>query len=441
MEVAALACLLNTESTVDVSEQTNGDTGFGAIFNKALGTGQTGKTAQKKTEQQEKTEDDDQPEDAASQIAALLMPGIVGLTAQTGSVNAAAGGQAGIQKLTTEIPLLQTASQEGTAAQPAVTDTEQFMVNVTAQLDTAGHEIQGELTALKTDESAPPQQTTADPVTADKAVLETAQVQEIMQQMPTSRPVPLAEPPELQLRNPGEKQSAAENAAQTETEVSSVQTLAVSTLQSAETDTGDASSESDSAGMEKSSSTEKEKIRSSEKTGSAQTVSPYADLAASKADRETELTQMQEAVNRALDQFEADFQSVKTDGSTIQIALEPKELGSISITLSAGLNGVSAKIQTDNKDAASLISNQVQRMIQAMETKGVRVDSVEIACNQFSQQNFSGGANQYQGQTPSFVPLHVTAQQESNSVTGGYDSAAEQYAPTDGVGQRVEYRI
>ena len=439
MEVAVLACLLNTEPTVDVSEQTSSDTGFGAILDKALGTRQNGKTAQKKTGQQEKTEDDNQLEDAVSELAVLLVPGMAGVTTETASINAGAAGQAKTQPLTTEDLPLPTVSAKEITLQPTAVGTEQFMATVTSQLDQAGQEIQAELTALMADDSpTTQQQTVTDSLAADTVSAEAVPVQETVQEMPASPAIPLAEQQEPQQKDSGVKKSAAGSAAHAALEDS----YATQSLQSAETDTGDASTNSDTTGMEKSMRMEKGKLRSSEKSESTQTVSPYADLIASKTNRETELTQLREAVSRAMDQFETDFQSIKADGSTVRIALEPKELGSISITLSTGLNGVTAKIQTDNKDAASLISNQVQRMIQAMETKGVRVDSVEIACNQFSQQNFSGGADQYQGQTPTFVPMRIAAQQESSPATGGYDnSTAEQYTPADGVGQRVEYRI
>jgi flagellar hook-length control protein FliK len=172
--------------------------------------------------------------------------------------------------------------------------------------------------------------------------------------------------------------------------------------------------------------------------------SAYPQAAASRMEQKAELTELQAAVDRALNRFETDFQDVKTDGSAIHIALEPKELGSISITLAAGLSGVAAKIQTDNKDAASLISNQVQRMVQSMEAKGVRVESVEVTCNQFSQQDPGGGnAGQYQGQpqTQPYVPLVSAAQRDSGSALSNYESVTEQYASQDNSGGRVEYRV
>lgn len=442
MEVAALACLLSTEPTKDVSEQTNGDKGFGAIFNRTLGTGKNGKTAQKKNPQQEQAEDGDQSEDAGSQMAALLMPGMVGLTVGASGVDSAAVGQADAQAIATELPMLQPEVQAEIATQPAATGTEQFVAMVVQQLDKAGQEIQSQRTALQTDASSLPQQTNVDSA-VDPAAVTPTDVGAVQEQETNPQPIlpaeALMDPPKPQQSNSGDQKKPAEGVTAADTEVSPVQTTAVSAAQNAEANPGDASS--DSGGMEKSIGTEKGKTRSTEKSEPTQTVSSYAHLMASKTDREADLTQLQEAVNRAMDQFETDFQSFKLDGSTIRIALEPKELGSVSIMLSAGLNGVTAKIQTDNKDAASLISNQVQRMIQAMETKGVRVDSVEVACNQFSQQNFSGGGNQYQRQTPTFVPLQTVSRQESGPVAGSYDSVAEQYTPSDGVGQRVEYRI
>lgn len=163
------------------------------------------------------------------------------------------------------------------------------------------------------------------------------------------------------------------------------------------------------------------------------------------AQQTEENTEIKEAVNRALNQFEKDFQGVTSDNQTIQIALRPKELGTLSITLSAALNGVSAKIRTNNAEAASLLSGQIQHMVQTMEAKGVRVQNVEVICNQMSQQNFSGGgsgnAGQYERQTASFIPLFSTSKSSKSSALSNYENMTECYATGQDSGQRVEYRV
>ena len=148
-----------------------------------------------------------------------------------------------------------------------------------------------------------------------------------------------------------------------------------------------------------------------------------------------------------MEQFENDFRGMERDPSSIQIQLEPKELGSITITLASGASGVAAKIQTDNAQAASLISGQVERMIQAMEAKGVRVENVDVVYGQMSQQNFSqsgNNASQY-GAERTFQPVvplfSASAQPDRLDALSTYESAAGHYAREDGVGQSIEYRV
>lgn len=165
-------------------------------------------------------------------------------------------------------------------------------------------------------------------------------------------------------------------------------------------------------------------------------------------ERQTEdLTELSAAVDRAMEQFENDFRGMERDPSSIQIQLEPKELGSITITLASGASGVAAKIQTDNAQAASLISGQVERMIQAMEAKGVRVENVDVVYGQMSQQNFSqsgNNASQY-GAERTFQPVvplfSASAQPDRLDALSTYESAAGHYAREDGVGQSIEYRV
>jgi flagellar hook-length control protein FliK len=153
---------------------------------------------------------------------------------------------------------------------------------------------------------------------------------------------------------------------------------------------------------------------------------------------------MQAAVNRALDQFDQDFQGVTADTKNLQISLHPKELGTVSISLAAGSGGVTAKIQTSSAEAASMLSAQVQRMIESMEAKGVRVQNVEVVLTQTPQQNTGDGSQsgtqQYQPQNTRLYAQQSTSV-EKESALSDYERMTETYsAPTDET-RRVEYRV
>ncbi|MPN55669.1 hypothetical protein SDC9_203353 [bioreactor metagenome] len=136
---------------------------------------------------------------------------------------------------------------------------------------------------------------------------------------------------------------------------------------------------------------------------------------------------------------------METANSSIRIALEPKELGAMTITLAAGVNGVTAKIRTENSEVAALIGDQVQRMIQSMEAKGVHVESVNVVSSQTASQNFGSGgdngAGQYSGSALRTASLFSQTQSDQADALSTYERTAGYYASEDGVGRSIEYRI
>ena len=165
-----------------------------------------------------------------------------------------------------------------------------------------------------------------------------------------------------------------------------------------------------------------------------------------QADPQAELQELSTAVDKALERFQTDFQGLKTENSTIRIALEPKELGSLTITLASGVSGVTAKIRTDNPEAANLISDQVSRMVQSMEAKGVRVENVNVAYGGTAFQDFSGGGSgtpqQYGGNSmATMIPIFSKTSSDTPDVLQSYESGTGYYAEEDGVGKSVEYRV
>lgn len=184
-----------------------------------------------------------------------------------------------------------------------------------------------------------------------------------------------------------------------------------------------------------------EKARHETKT--AATATPFSTALASQSDwREENLTELSAAVDRALTQFETDLQGFATDGSSIRIDLQPKEFGSVSITLAASANGVSAKIRTDTPEAASLIADQTQRLILAMQAKGVKVENVQVIYNGLTQQsmeNSSGGGHYEQSSSRNdTAPLFSTSSGEYESALSSYENMTETYAVESGAMHRIE---
>ncbi len=95
--------------------------------------------------------------------------------------------------------------------------------------------------------------------------------------------------------------------------------------------------------------------------------------------------QLAKALETAMTRFTDDLRSVNASGNTVTIALDPEELGSVSITLVTENNALTAKIITDNKEAATMLSEQIQQFVDSMAEKGVTVEKTEVVYSQTGQ--------------------------------------------------------
>ncbi|HBR09436.1 MAG TPA: hypothetical protein DD735_11175, partial [Clostridiales bacterium] len=101
-------------------------------------------------------------------------------------------------------------------------------------------------------------------------------------------------------------------------------------------------------------------------------------------------------VLRALDRLPEDLRGVKAGVSEIRIVLEPETLGVLTISVSRGANGISAKIKADSKEACGIITDQIQRLILDIEDKGITVENMDVVYGQMEHdldfsQNRRGG--------------------------------------------------
>ncbi len=105
---------------------------------------------------------------------------------------------------------------------------------------------------------------------------------------------------------------------------------------------------------------------------------------------------LRNAVLRALDRLPEDLRGVKAGVSEIRIVLEPETLGVLTISVSRGANGISAKIKADSKEACGIITDQIQRLILDIEDKGITVENMDVVYGQMEHdldfsQNRRGG--------------------------------------------------
>lgn len=94
------------------------------------------------------------------------------------------------------------------------------------------------------------------------------------------------------------------------------------------------------------------------------------------------------AVEKAWNQFLNDFRAAEPGNSEIRIVLEPESLGVLTITVSHTESGISAKIRSEDRDVCAIMTGQIQKLIQSMESKGITVQDVDVEYGGMGQ-NFS----------------------------------------------------
>lgn len=106
-------------------------------------------------------------------------------------------------------------------------------------------------------------------------------------------------------------------------------------------------------------------------------------------------TEKTSAVERALNKFADDLMSIRGGSREIRIVLEPESLGVLTISVIKTESGISAKIRSEDKEIAAIISDHVQKLISSMQSKGITVSDVDVTYGQaeqntgFTQHGFS----------------------------------------------------
>ena len=98
------------------------------------------------------------------------------------------------------------------------------------------------------------------------------------------------------------------------------------------------------------------------------------------------------AAEKALRRFEQDLRGLQNGKHEIKIVLEPESLGVLTISVIKTESGISAKIKSEDREVVAAINDQLQKLISSMESKGIRLEDVDVA---YSQAGQSGGFGQH----------------------------------------------
>jgi len=84
-------------------------------------------------------------------------------------------------------------------------------------------------------------------------------------------------------------------------------------------------------------------------------------------------------------------------GGTMQIRLDPPELGALQVTLHVNDGQMTASFQTTNDEATRLLSHSLNQLRQALETQGVHVEKIQV---QQTSKDFQHGGEDSRQQHP-----------------------------------------
>lgn len=475
MEVTVIGRSPKTGTSPGTKTQQSTGTDFNTVIGKALNSGEDAKTPQKAQKEQDSESSGTKPErdsgkerqksdktdgtGVSQSDAAQVLTGVGQTAAQALTEAAAPADGMPSAGSGTPAPAADSAAVSvQTSAQPAAILTpEAFTANVKAELKQSAQNFQAQLQQATQGTQAA---STEYPVqTAPQAAPAEQSAQTVSQAVSEGQPVSSGEPiistvqPEQIERTTQAKPASAGGRLETQkvqddlstpsglTAQESIQPNAVGARVETPSDTASQGGMGDSDGK-----TEPELAGAKKSDGAKEAAPPLSQAvfptAAQAQIRET--ADLQEAVNRALVQFDRDFQGIKGDAKNLQISLHPKELGSVFISLAAGAGGVTAKIQTSSAEVASLLSAQVQRMIASMEDKGVRVQNVEVVLTQTPQQDGGNGGEdtQQQYREPSSSHMHTAVRSTvERAAAADYERMTENCVTPMEDGQRVEYRV
>ncbi len=100
------------------------------------------------------------------------------------------------------------------------------------------------------------------------------------------------------------------------------------------------------------------------------------------------------AIERALNKFTDDLRSLRSGNQEIKIILEPESLGVLIISVIKNESGISAKIKSEDKEIVALISEHLQKLVSSMQSKGIKVNDLDVVYSQ-TEQNTSFTQNSF----------------------------------------------
>ena len=173
------------------------------------------------------------------------------------------------------------------------------------------------------------------------------------------------------------------------------------TLQGADAGSS-ARGETDTNGGEKSEAPETDQRRA-QKTGGgtgAETAAVSEKLLSPQPQDLSAAETVRDSVANALEELEKIIASYDgQESKQVHLQLEPENLGKLSISLSMGRDGLTARIATQSAEVQSILSGQIDQLIGKLGSGGIQVQRMDVFCSGSGlQQNTDSSGGGYSGQ-------------------------------------------
>ena len=101
------------------------------------------------------------------------------------------------------------------------------------------------------------------------------------------------------------------------------------------------------------------------------------------------------------------------DGGTMQIRLDPPELGAMHVTVTMDGGVLSASFQTSSDQATRLLSHTLGQLKSALESQGVSVEHLQVQQSAKPRESANSGGNREDGGNQQAMADQRSSQQEN----------------------------
>ncbi|MGE4484055.1 MAG: flagellar hook-length control protein FliK [Oscillospiraceae bacterium] len=148
---------------------------------------------------------------------------------------------------------------------------------------------------------------------------------------------------------------------------------------------------------------------------------------------------VENAVSDAIKQFDKMISSYNEQNGHFKIQLEPEYLGKLSVSISMGRDGLTARIQTENAQVQNILAGQIDQLIDKLGDSGIQVKNVDVVCADMGGQQNQRDSDS-EGAQQRAKAGRIRSAREETAIYEGME-IYDLYTQIGDVVNSVEYRV